>query len=218
MNALILLFYRIVTFFTRVPKKTRHEHIEIFDTMLSKSNFFQSNYINNQWDFSDFPYGKGNIGLNGCGPVAVFNALVALKEIDTSCEDNTNVNNSFIDILHFFEKYGAALHGRFGTSPLVIRRYFSENGFITDTFKKKSPLMLNDFSNDFSAFVSIIINDKNDLRKGLHFICSKKNDVGTFTTHNPEHTGSTLFDALNKCSNDEIQHVYTIGIKKSEAS
>lgn len=218
MNALILLFYRIVTFFTRVPKKTRHEHIEIFDTKLTKSNFFHDNYINNQLDFSDFPYGKGNIGLNGCGPVAVFNALVALKEIDTACEDKSQINNSFIDILHFFEKYGAAFHGRFGTSPLVIRRYFSENGFITDTFKKKSALKLNDFSNEFSAFISIIFNDKNDIHKGLHFICSKKNADGTFTTHNPEHTESTLFDTLNSCSNDEIRHVYTIGIKKREAS
>lgn len=216
MNALILLFYRIVTFFTRVPKKSRLEHIDIFQKLLLENDIIKGSYINNQYSFSEFPYGKGNVGLNGCGPIAVFNALIALKEINTNCDDSSHLNDVFINILTFFEKHGTVLQGKFGTSPLVIKRYFINHGYITKTTIKKSAVDLNNFSNNFQTFISIVFNDKNGIYKGLHFICSKKNDDGTFTTYNPEHTGNTLFETLKKCSNNEIRHIYTIGIRKGD--
>ena len=217
MNALILLFYRIVAFFTRVPRETIHKHTLLFDEKFSERDITQGKYINNQGAFFDFPYGYGNVGLNGCGPIAVFNALVALNEINVINVEKKEIYNHFIKILEYFEKNGAALKGRFGTSPISIRYYLKKNGFETKAYSKKSTSKLNDFSDNYHAFISIIYNDAKDIRRGLHFICTKKNEDGTFTSHNPEYTGNSLFEALNQCSSHEVRHVYTIGIKKREA-
>lgn len=218
MNALILLFYRIAALFTRVPKKTRHEHTKLFGHILPTKDILQGKYINNQGAFFDLPYGEGNVGLNGCGPIAVYNSLVALSEIDMVSGDKSLLYSTFLEVLSYFEKNGATMKGRFGTSPLAIKKFFKKKGFDIGFFKKKTINKLNDFSENYSAFISIVFNDSKNIGRGLHFICTKKNEDGTFTSHNPEFIGNSLFETLNKCSYSEIRHVYTIGIKKRSAN
>ena len=213
MNALILLFYRIVTFFTRVPAKTRASHTLIRASKLSDNILSNSYYINRQADLSDIPYGTGDLGLNGCGPIALFNAIRALDEDESKVNDVTS-NINFSSIVDYLELKGAAFGGKLGTSPHIINRFLILKGYTTEIFSGKKSDKLNKFSEEFEAFISLIYNDSGSLKKGLHFICTKKNIYGSFTTHNPERTSDTLYKALNMCSQDEIRHVCTIGIKK----
>ena len=213
MNALIILFYRIVTFFTRVPSKTRASHTLSRASKLSQMNVDGFGFINRQADLMDIPYGTGDLGLNGCGPIALYNALLSLCESDN---DHSNVMSqcSFSSIVDYLELKGAAFRGKLGTSPHMINRYLTLKGYDTELFTNKNEEKLNDFSNRFDAFISLIYNDSHSLKKGLHFICTKKTAYGSFTSHNPERTSDKLYKTLNMCSSDEIRHVCTIGIKK----
>lgn len=213
MNALILLFYRIVTFFTRVPAKTRASHTLLRASKLSDNTVLSSYYINRQADLADIPYGTGDLGLNGCGPIALFNAVRALDEDNSKFEDVTS-NISLSSIVDYLELKGAAFGGKLGTSPHMIDRFLKLRGYTTKIYSGKNSTKLNNFSKEFEAFISLIYNDSKSIKKGLHFICTKKNVYGSFTTHNPDRTGDSLFKALNMCSQDEIRHVCTIGIKK----
>ena len=216
MNALIILFYRIVTFFTRVPAKTRALQTELRAEKLSGFNLRDTSYINYQSNLSDIPYGKGNLGLNGCGPIALFNALMALEQNT----HNKNGLDGFAQIVDHLERKGAALKGKFGTAPQAINSYLKALGYKTGTILSKKATKVNLFSDNYDIFISLICNNSKSIRGGLHFIFTEKNgslnkeDLSSFTSHNPEMTGSSLYETLNMCSNNEIRHVYTIGIKK----
>lgn len=231
MNALIIIFYRIAAFFTRVPRKTREKQRKIRLEKISDMATLDNTYINRQSELSYIPFGSGDIGANGCGPISVYNALLSLKNHEDELHltanqsegDDNIVNNngtgvvSFSSIIHELEDRGAALYGKFGTSPSNIRKYLANRGFTTYTCMSKNPDRLNTFANDFDTFITIIFNDAKSLNKGLHFICSEKKQTDNdtyFLTHNPEKMGSSLYEALNNCSSYEIRHIYTIGIKK----
>ena len=205
MNALILLFYRIVTFFTRVPAKTRAHNTAVSVPLLSDYSADKSGFIDNQSALTDIPYGKGTLSANGCGPIALYNALIEMNY------DSLALSS----IIEYLEKKGAALYGKFGTSPYSINRFLKSKGFITKLYKGKKSIKLNEFSDKFEAFISLIYNDSRSLKKGLHFICTVKTSDCLFTTHNPFHTADSLYNALKLCSDDEILHVCTIGIKKN---
>lgn len=211
MNALIILFYRIVTLFTRVPVKSKALQTSVRSEKLAKSNCVSLAFINIQSDLLTIPYGKGDLGINGCGPIALFNALKALNNSDSL------QGLSFSSIVDYLEIRGAAFGGRLGTAPHIINRYLKILGYETGTIMDKSENKLNAFSGEFDAFISLIFNDSKSIKKGLHYICTVKNGYGGFTSHNPERTGQTLFNTLNLCSKDEIRHVYTIGIKRRDA-
>lgn len=214
MNALIIIFYKIAAFFTRVPKKTREKDASFIASMAKNSLPPDGTFINRQSDFSGFPFGSGNIGDNGCGPIAVYNALLALRKKDINSDFVSDI--SFTSVIDYFEKKGATLRGKFGTSPSSIRKYLSLKGFSTKICMSKSPDVVNAFSCDYSVFISVFYNNGRTIKDGLHFICSVKNKVDdskySFTTFNPKNSADTLFDALNMCSNKRIRNVYTIGI------
>ena len=206
MNALILLFYRIVTFFTRVPAKTRALNTAVLTPLLHDYSTDKSGFIDNQSDFHGIPYGKGTLSANGCGPIALYNALIQMNY------DKLTLSS----VIEFLEKKGATLYGKYGTSPYAINHFLKSKGFITKLYKGKSSIKLNKFSDKFEAFISLIYNDSGSLKKGLHFICTVKTSDCLFNTHKPFHTADSLYNALKLCSNDEILHVCTIGIKKNQ--
>lgn len=208
MNALIILFYRIAALFTRVAAKSKAFQTNTRAEKLSQPENQFSSFINYQANFSNIPYGKGDLGLNGCGPIALFNAITNLNST------NSHKDFSFSSVVDYLETRGAAFGGRLGTAPQVINKYLKTLGYETGTLISKNQRKLNGFSDQFDTFISLIFNDSKSLKKGLHFICTCKDEHGLFTSHNPERTGDSLFGALNACSDDEIRHVYTIGIKR----
>ena len=208
MNALILLFYRIVTFFTRVPAETRAEHSDIlrrisFDNIITKNSF-----IDNQSALYKASYGNHSMSENGCGPIALLNALMAFNN-----SSDKNITESLTSVVEFLEKYGATLKGAFGTSPFAIRKYLKKEGFSTKVFWQNNKNKLNTFAQSYSGFISLIYNDRSSISHGLHIVFTKKNDDGSYTSHNPLTEGLSLYDTLYKCADKGLKHVYTIGIK-----
>jgi len=214
MNALILLFYKIAAFFTRVPKKSREKDIKIRSSINVDPSISSGAFINRQSNLSNLPYGSGNMGYNGCGPIAVYNALLALGKEESSHKSDI----SLISVIDCLEKKGATLRGKFGTSPASIRKFLKSKGYSTGVCISKNSDKILKFANDYDIFISVVYNNKNTIKDGLHIICSEKrkkcDSNFSFTTHNPEHTSDNLYDALNMCSNNEIRHVYTVGIIK----
>lgn len=212
MNTLILIFYRIAAFFTRVPRKTKEKHAHIRAVKIADMASLDNSFINSQSKLSEIPYGCGNMGDNGCGPVAVYNALLSLKNAEKAEDKISDKDNvSLTDVIKDLEHRGATLHGKFGTSPAAIKKYLKKKGYSTKTCISKKPGKVNEFSENCDTFISIIYNNAESIGDGLHFICTEKTENG-FKTHNPEHMSDSLFSALDMCSSNTIRHVYTIGI------
>ena len=209
MNALILLFYRIVTFFTRVEPQTCKKHA-IFYAENNHLKDIESgmNFIDDQNKLNDIPYGHKYMSENGCGVIALYNALIELGVRMTT--------PSIISIASQFEKKGIVLKGKFGTSPFAVLSYLKSLGLRVNVIKSKNIDKINSFSMNYDVFISVIIFNKHSLLDGLHFVCVRKNEDGSFSSHNPNMTGTNLYETLNKCSIYEIKHLYTIGINKGE--
>lgn len=204
MNTLIILFYRIVAFFTRVPEKTRalHKGENSSKEILRLGRY---PYIENQALFSAFKFGKGSLANFGCGPIAAFNALVSLG--------GSHTIDDLSDIISTFEKKGATLSGKFGTSPLCVRKYIEGRGYKTGAISSGSHEKLNAFEKDYDAFITIFRNNSKSLMDGLHYVCINKAPNGYFITHNPNHVANSFSEAILKCSSKPAKNVYTIGIK-----
>ena len=213
MNTLILLFYRIVTFFTRVPIKTRVEHARFYAQNEVNTLNHENGTISSQNGLNDLPFGRGNMAANGCGPIALHNAIVMLEK-----KQNPNISEAsaplLSSIIEYLEKKGPALYGKFGSSPFAINSFLKKRGYETKLLTKNNESKLNDFSKEFDTFISVIYNNAKSIKYGLHFICVTKNDDGSFTAFNPHANGSTLFGTLSACSQDKIKNVCTIGVKK----
>lgn len=213
MNTLILIFYKIAAFFTRVTSKSKHIHddlraekIALIASTNQNSGLSVKNdhlYINQQADLSHIPYGKTDMSFGGCGPIALYNALLSLN-------DAKKLN----DILNYLEKNGVAFGAKLGTSPYTLKKYLENNGISTAVCRSKNKIKLNDFAKEHNTFITLIFNDAKSISKGLHFICTVKNDDGTYTTHNPLRTADTFYDALSQCSSFKIKNLYTLGMNK----
>lgn len=214
MNALIILFYRIVTFFTRVPAKTRAANSLIRNSLFNENKPLNTHYISSQTDLCDVPYGKEFMNINGCGPIALYNAICSISDISSDFSNNP-MELTFSSVISYLEQNGCTLFGKLGTSPHVINNYLKDKGYSTKTFLLKNEDKLNSFSEDFDVFISLIFNNRHDIRKGLHFICTIKDGDSCYKTFNPDFTAKSLSDALSMCSHDKIRHIYTIGIKNN---
>lgn len=209
MNTLILIFYRIAALFTRVTRKTRDDHALISEKKISENDILSNGYIEDQSDFCDIPFGNMPLSINGCGPIALFNTVYALK----NKESGFDANKTFLSILKYCEHFCMAMKGRFGSSPGAIRKYLNINNFKTGTIKSTNADKINGFSENYKIFVSIFYNDSKSIKNGLHYVCIIKNPDGSYTSHNPNRFGKTLYETISKCSDKDIRHVYTIGIK-----
>jgi len=211
MNTLILIFYKIATFFTRVTAKTRRFHAEFnteaigtvvaeskTDLIIDHNPFF----INRQSNLSDIPYGKTNMSFGGCGPIAIYNALISLDIVPDMNE-----------IITYLEKYGIALGGKLGTSPFAVSRYIKSKMINYSVCRSVNPNKLNLFAKDYQTFITVIMNNSKSISNGLHFICTVKDESGNFITHNPLHTSDSLYGALSMCSSHKIKNIYTLGIR-----
>lgn len=105
----------------------------------------------------DLCYGRqGNVGDNGCGAVAVHNAMKFIEK-----------EQNFCDVLHEMEELRMTWFGaRFGTKPGSLGRYFTRNNI--PYRKYKSP---NDFKAALLTHKIGIVCTWNKRFSGMHFYC-----------------------------------------------
>lgn len=208
MNALIILFYRIVPFFTSITRKTRDNHSEFYEKNPILNVNPDNGFIMSQEDLVNYPYGHGNLHKNGCGAIALYNTLVSLG---LNCKSDKSL---FSTIVYFLEKRGLALYGKLGTSPFVINSFLKKQGLYTKAIFSNKEDVINDFSKSFDTFISVFYNNFKSIKYGIHIVFVKKNEDGTFTAYNPFTSESTLYRTLSNCSDYRIKNLYTIGVKR----
>jgi len=112
------------------------------DNLSSSDEIMERGFVHNQWNapFSDFALGKFGTGRNnGCGPLAVYNALFYLRGghliYPNTYESERNVAKEIAEnpasIIHFLEISGGVnAFGVAGTNPLVLTDYLRDAGYI----------------------------------------------------------------------------------------
>ncbi len=111
-------------------------------------------------------FGRGNVSAIGCGPIAVYNALLLLRQTP-----------SFSAVLHQFEQEKSlALAGRWGTDPRSIPRVLSRYGVFCERYCTWEALMRRMQAG--SIAVIMIWNRKDSLRAGAHFFTLQQTQNG----------------------------------------
>lgn len=147
----------------RISKRRIGEHYahnkKAWSAHLQKEDMGRQGYIENQSFLSDMKYGFGTMDKNGCGIIAVYNALQALKEPGSTHAHPVELP----ELIAYFEGCGgAALGGILGTTPKAIKAYFEKNGYE----------VTNGFSQNRKVCISLYYNKENRLFSGMHYVCA----------------------------------------------
>ncbi len=130
-------------------------------------------YINDQntGEVGKLKYGGGTLDDNGCGIIAVNNALVSL-------EDKKDIR----DIAKEFETGGQVLFGAFGTNPYDIGDYFKKKGYNVETFTGDDTIYNLDIPDADTYILSFWNSDK--IMGGIHTVAMKKLSNGKYRLYN----------------------------------
>ena len=113
-----------------------------------------------------FRFGKNHAAAAGCGPIAVYNALLL-----------TGRPCSFSDVLWQMEqKRGAVWNGKWGANPTAVARVLPLYGAWPRYCAR--PEALADAMENGDAAIVMTWNDKDDLRRGAHFFTVQKTAAG----------------------------------------
>ena len=99
----------------------------------NKALFNSSGFINDQPLTSIFKYGNYTSDKNGCGWIATYNALRYLQSQGLYDEEII-----ISDIIRYYEHYGLAFDGKFGTYPDTIIDYLKMLGFDANMYSNTS--------------------------------------------------------------------------------
>jgi hypothetical protein len=83
--------------------------------------FLHKNFINQQWQTSDFKYGASTSDKNGCGWIAIYNVSNML-----------GLPLSIADIISEIDVYGTSTFGYLGTNPIIFKKYFEKRNYVVD--------------------------------------------------------------------------------------
>ncbi len=176
MTALLSLFTLV-----RVPKARRNENLyanqEVLMASAEKSGFFiPGRFIENQNEWEAVRFGTATMRYSGCEIMAVYNALLDLGVQMTACE--------MAALISEFERKGAEIGGRWGCSPLSIRRYFTRRGYRVSTTTSIRPEKLNTVGENSDTVIITAYNDRNDIRRMIHTVSVTKDENGSYVLHN----------------------------------
>jgi hypothetical protein len=161
----------------------RRQHIplgQVTDEALILGNYISNirsgsvkGYVNGQGNepYSKFRYGGFPMSENGCGVIAVHNALVALGK-----------EEELRDVALYFDKHGAIFRGALGTNPLEPINFFSLKGCIVTT--SLNPSKFDALAASSTVCVMTFWNDKNNLTRGAHTVAITKNPDGSIEVYN----------------------------------
>ena len=129
-------------------------------------------YVNGQKrePYASFKYGTGYMKENGCGVIAVHNALVAVGK-----------GKELRDVALYFEDNGAILGGVFGTDPTAAVAYFESNGCAVETIYDAQ-----EFDDVASSSVVSVLTfwNTDSIFDGAHTVALVKNANGSINVYN----------------------------------
>ena len=219
-NSVVLKVYHLLALIP-VPQKIRKKNHDHNTICLKDAKWdcltVPSTYIENQNEWGEILYGWGphhNMRYSGCEIIATFNVLKALGKADSP--------DFMAELIGEYEKYGAALWGEFGVSPLAICAYLQSHGFAVVTVKKDDDKSLDMADSRCRVFIATVYNDAKDIAAQIHTVCITKEDNG-YILHNAyrrDQKGTyaasipyaTLKEAIAHISGQEVKMIYLIGI------
>ena len=117
-------------------------------------------------ELETFRFGKSHADAAGCGPIAVYNALLL-----------TGRPCAFSDVVRQMEdERGAVWNGKWGANPAAVARVLPLYG-ARPRHCARPEVLAGAMENDDAAIV-MIWNDKDDLRCGAHFFAVQKTAAG----------------------------------------
>ena len=219
-NKIIFWAFTLISFFTgHVSKKLRKEHYrENGDKNIDSRIFCIDKYIENQAEWIKVKLGSGkhsNMEYSGCTIIAVYNALLNLKDGD----------RNILNIIDDFEKKGLALKGDFGISPFYAYRFFKKRGYKAKYITSRNKDLIRSFGDKFDTFIVTFYWDKKNIFNKLHTVNISKSDDG-FVAHNmyfkksdgkyhAKEACNDLFEAVEKLSKSGAP-ISIIGIKRQK--
>ena len=128
-----------------------------------------SGFIENQDTLNNYKIGWGTMDKNGCGCVAVYNAMILLGDTP-----------SLPDVIEYYDRfYRNILFAFLGTSPFSIKSYFQDKGYdvITGHLDK-----IDETAKKHRASIILYIHSS-----GMHYVAfSYDEKIQKFVFHNPE--------------------------------
>lgn len=165
-----------------------------------------------------FGWGDKEITASSCSceVIAAYNAMVFLE--------NANKNeNSFPNLLNYFEKRNTILKGYFGTSIVGLIKFFNQ-GKYEDTYlygKNITEEALLEIQENYSVYIFMSYNNSANIVDMIHTMCITRSEKGFFV-HNsyekPVHH-PCLYDAVVKYNEYGERHsrpIAVIGIRSKE--
>ena len=189
------------------------------DSPLSERGF-----IENQSEWAQIKFGIGknaNMAYAGCGIIATYNALYALKE-EVSAQ-------TMVELISYYERDGAVLGGAFGVAPNAITEYFTEKGYNVEETSDRESDAVNRIGEEYETVIVTVYNDEKDITQQVHTVSITKETNGTFTVHNVSGINNkgeditndsyeTLQEAIENISDQKPLVINVIGISIPEQS
>ena len=168
----IVAVYHLLDRFCFIGRKTRENHKTAnLNVLRSEESPYKGEYIDNQYAWKNVEFGKTTMAVAGCEVMSVYNVMRALgmgEGPELICR-----------LIENFEKSGASLMGKIGSSPLGIRRCLKKNGIKTRLLWKTDCL-----PKDCNMAIVTMYNDKSDLYRQIHTIAFIKDEEKGIVAHN----------------------------------
>lgn len=129
----------------------------VFGVILSYNNFKINDkiwneleykgIIYNQHDYKSLKFGLGDVALNGCGAVAVYNILVL--------EDKYI---PFSEIIKYFDNNNENLYGILGTNPFSIMTFMKNKGYKVNAYLNSNDFKTASINSKYSIMFYINFN------------------------------------------------------------
>lgn len=159
----IVAIYWLLNIFNYVPKSTRREHIRYNEQLLGQ--LLSGGHIDNQNDWNQIKFGAVNMAYAGCEVIAAYNILY---------ERGLGSGSDYMaGLISDFEKNGAVLGARIGTSPLAIRKQLKGRGINSRLLWRTDQA-----SENARDYIATFINNRNDLYDQIHTVAISKKEEG----------------------------------------
>lgn len=161
-----------------------YKHGRLADRMKVINQHYE---YNSQYKFKGYLNGQGIGGLSklkygnktfkeaGCGPIATYNALLAL-----------GVHMPIQDVTRHYELNGIMAGGRFGTSPLAIEKFFRDRGYSVETRFGAEISSKSGYDEIFAGCTAAIFSyyHGKSLAKGSHYVAVSHRADGGIAVYN----------------------------------